>query len=107
MSIVTTNAYVMIREAIINRQQVQCIYQGFRRECCPHVIGFTKGVPRVLVYQFGGGSVTGLPPGGEWRCMDILGMSQVRSLSGTWHTGMRHSRQQTCVKQVELDITMT
>ena len=93
--------------AIVARKQIVCVYNGYIRECCPHAIGTTNGIERVLVYQFGGGSSRGLPPGGEWRCMDIPNMAQVIVQSGTWYSGARHTRPQTCVKQVDLDITMT
>lgn len=101
-----TSTYRLLRQAIINRQQVMCVYQGHLRLCCPHTIGTTNGVPRILVFQFGGSSVSGLPPDGEWRCMDIPRITDIRLLNGAWHTGYRHTRSQTCVKQVDIDITM-
>jgi hypothetical protein len=89
-----------------HRLQITCVYNGLYRVCCPHAIGRTNGVERVLVYQFAGGSSRGLPPGGEWRCMDIPTMQQLQIRSGAWHTGAGHTRPQTCVKQVDLDVTM-
>ena len=103
----TISSYSAIRQAIIERQQIACSYNGYHRVCCPHAIGYTNGVPRVLVYQFGGDSSRGLPIGGEWRCMDIPLMTQIRVSPGPWHTGVGHSRSQTCVKQVDIDITTT
>lgn len=106
MPTITTNVYDEIRQAIVNKQQVHCLYNGYYRECCPHAIGFTNGIPRVLVYQFAGASSKGLPIGGEWRCLDIPGMQRVSIIPGSWFTGARHTKPQTCVKQVDLDITM-
>lgn len=107
MSDLTTHsAYAVIRQAIVARQQVTCFYKEHLRECCPHAIGTTNGVERVLVYQFAGTSSRGLPPGGEWRCMDIPGMSQIRAREGQWYSGARHTQPQTCVKNVDIDITM-
>jgi len=105
--ITAQRAYDVIRQAIIDRHQIVCFYNGFHRYCCPHTIGRTNGTSRVLVYQFGGNSSSGLPAGGEWRCMDIPAMTGLKTISGPWHTDMRHSKQQTCVKHVDLDITMT
>jgi hypothetical protein len=102
----TTSTYSSIRLAIVKRQQLICLYNGYIRECCPHGIGHTNGVERVLVFQFAGNSSRGLPIGGEWRCMDINGMTQVNIHVGPWHTGAGHTRPQTCVKQVDLDVTM-
>jgi len=61
----------LFRSAIAERKQVVCVYKGYYREVCPHVLGWKGGHPYVLVYQFGGGSSTGLPPGGEWWWLDI------------------------------------
>jgi hypothetical protein len=102
-----TTTYDLIRQAIVSKSQLICVYNGYIRECCPHVIGTTGGVVRVLTYQFGGESSHGLPVGGEWRCMDIVKMTRVQVRSGPWHTGMRHTRPQSCVKQVDFDVLMT
>ncbi len=104
---ILTPTYQLIRQAVINRNQIVCAYKGYERMVCPHAIGTTNGVPRVLVYQFAGSSESGLPPDGQWRCMDIPGMTQIRVQPGAWHTGNRHTRQQTCIKVVDLDITQT
>jgi hypothetical protein len=95
--LVLHDAYAVIRQAIVNRQQLACFYNGYHRECCPHAIGTTNGISRVLVYQFAGDSSRGLPLGGEWRCMDIPGMSRIEVRDGPWFTGMRHTQRQTCV----------
>jgi hypothetical protein len=102
----TLSIYAVIRKAVLDRSQMTCIYNGYIRESCPHAIGHTDGIPRVLVYQFAGASASGLPLGGEWRCMDISAMTQVRTCPGAWHTGIGHTKPQTCVKQVDLDITI-
>jgi hypothetical protein len=106
MSIVTTDVYAAIRQAIIDRSRIICMYHGYPRECCPHAIGWTKGVERVFVYQFDGDSSQGLPIGGQWRCMDICDLTGITIRSGPWHTGTSHLRPQNCVKQIDLDVTM-
>jgi len=35
--------YVIFREAILERKQVTCRYQGYYRELCPVVIGHARG----------------------------------------------------------------
>jgi hypothetical protein len=99
-------AYDVLRQAIIDRQQVTCIYQARYRECCPHAIGTKRGVRHVLMFQFGGESSRGLPQGGEWRCMDVDALSQVAARDGSWYTDPRHSRPQTCIDLVDVDVTM-
>jgi len=63
VSVLLTNVYDVIRQAIIDRQQVVCLYNGYVRECCPHAIGTTNGTARVLVYQFAGDSSRGAASG--------------------------------------------
>jgi hypothetical protein len=100
------SAYDVLRQAIIDRQQVTCIYQKRYRECCPHAIGTKRSVRHVLMFQFGGESSRGLPTGGEWRCMDVDALSQVVARAGPWHTDPRHSRPQTCIDLVDVDVTI-
>jgi hypothetical protein len=98
-------SYAVLRDAIVNKKQVTCTYARHYREICPHVIGKGKdGQEMVLSFQFAGQSSTGLPPGGEWRCMRVDEMSHVTSRPGAWHTGDNHSRPQTCVKDIDVEV---
>lgn len=100
-----TVAYDTIRGAMNNRQQVFCSYQGHRREVCLHALGWGKqGEEKTIGFQFGGGSSQGLPPGGDWKCMDIAQMLDISVQDGSWHTRDQYSRQQTCVKTVDFEI---
>ena len=52
----------VLRDAIVNKRQITCTYQGHFREICPHVIGGGKdGNAMVLSFQFSGQSSKGLP----------------------------------------------
>ena len=99
-----TQTYMMFREAILERKQVTCSYNGLHRELCPHVIGDGKdGNPKVLSFQFAGQTSQGqLPPQGEWRCMAIKDIQNVELRIGSWHTGDSHKRPQTCVKRIDV-----
>jgi hypothetical protein len=53
--------YRLIWTAVANRQPVQAISQGRLRLFCPHRLGRNReGRLRVLFYQFGGESQSGL-----------------------------------------------
>jgi hypothetical protein len=91
-------------DAIRARKLVLCAYRGFPRVCCPHSIGWTQGVERLLTYQFAGDSSQGLPADGEWRCFDISEMQKVTILEGEWRSGPQHSRPKKCVQRVYLDV---
>jgi hypothetical protein len=97
-------AYVLFRRAILERQQITCMYDGYLRELCPHVLGRTDGEEKVLAYQFAGGSRSGLPPQGEWRCLFLAQVRDTRMRAGRWHTGCRHRATQTCVALVDVDV---
>jgi predicted DNA-binding transcriptional regulator YafY len=98
--------YMLIREAILNEQQVTCLYSGHAREICPHIIGRTGGEETLLAWQFGGRTSSVLPPGGEWRCFKVSDMRDVKVRDGRWHTGSRHRTAQTCVGDVDLDVNI-
>jgi hypothetical protein len=98
-------AYELVWKAIIEKSQIVAVYDGHRREMCPHVIGLNKqGEPQALAFQFAGGSSKGLPPGGQWRCLKIDKLSDVTVRAGDWHTGTDHKRPQTCVDEIDVEV---
>ena len=99
-----SSRYVDIRQALLDRKTIKCRYKGLLRFCCPHTIGTRDGSPRVLMFQFAGDSENGLPPGGEYRCMAINDMTNIETLDGPWHTGDRHSKCQTCITAVDVEV---
>ena len=102
------DVYAVIRQAILNKDQVIGIYQGHNREICPHVLGSKEGRSQALFYQFGGTSNSGLGPvgsGDNWRCFPIAGLSNVSTRKGDWYTAPNYSQQQTCVDFIDVAIT--
>jgi PIN domain nuclease of toxin-antitoxin system len=100
----TSRIYELFAQAIADRKQVSCTYEGLPRELCPHILGHTRGEEVALTYQFGGRSKSGLPPGGEWRCLSLSKVRNVRLRDGRWHAGSRHTRLQPCVEIVDVDV---
>jgi len=99
------NNYAVLYEAIQNRHSVSATYNGLQREMCPHALGTNKkGGQQCLFFQFAGQSSKGLPPGGEWRCIPIDGLTIVNVYDGPWHTGDNHSKPQTCVANVDISV---
>ena len=93
--------YRLIWTAIANQQPISAIYKERYRLFCPHRLGRNRlGQPRVLCYQYGGESESGLAPIGSpenWRCIVFEKLKQVELLSGSWKTAPNHSRPATCV----------
>ena len=98
--------YQLFREALLSGKQVVCRYKGFRRELCPVIVGHSDGKEKVLAYQFAGDSSSRLPPGGEWRCLDLFEVADAELRDGPWYEGTGHGTEQTCVKEVDLDINI-
>jgi hypothetical protein len=97
-------AYALFRNAILSEQQVTCLYEGRRRELCPHIIGSNKsGEEVVLAWQFGGESSGPLP---QWRCLRLANVREARTRKGRWHAGGSHKTQQKCVVDIDLDINV-
>jgi Arc/MetJ-type ribon-helix-helix transcriptional regulator len=97
-------AYRLFAEAMAQRKQIHCTYQGYPRELCPVILGHSQGQEKALTFQFAGGSKSGLPPGGEWRCLWLASVRNVRLRDGRWYSGDRHTAPQGCVEIVDLDI---
>lgn len=99
-------AYNLVRQALVERQSITAMYDGHRRDLTPHVIGKAKDdAEQALFFQFGGGSRSGLPPGGMWRCLALDKLTQVAVLPDAgWHVGTSQGiRPQSCV--VTIDVT--
>lgn len=98
----------LLRVAIRQRQPVAAVYDGCRRLLCPHKLGWNKeDSRRVLCYQYGGDSVSGLDAGeasSNWRCLAVGKLSAVELIDGRWHTAPNHSRPQSCIVRVEMDV---
>jgi len=99
--------YRLIWQAVRARKQITCIYGGRYREACPHILGYKKlGQEAVFVFQFGGDSTSRLPPQGDWRCFDLAGVTDVQLRDGRWHSGTHHTKTQTCIQFVDVDVNV-
>lgn len=97
--------YELFRQAMAERKQIVCFYQGKRREICPVILGRTDGVEKALTYQFSGQSSRSLTnPANRWRCLTLSEVRAVELHDGPWHSGGGHSAAQTCVKIVDYDV---
>jgi hypothetical protein len=96
--------YTLFRNAILAEQQVTCLYEGRKRELCPHIIGTNKsGEEVVLAWQFAGES-SGLLP--QWRCLRLANVRDAHRRKGPWYAGGSHKTGQKCVVDIDLDINV-
>ena len=102
--------YDLIRQAIINREQVIAVYQGHEREMCPHVLGLKDEKEQTLFCQFGGysGSAGVITPDSPlWRCLFVDELSDVSIRRGPWYTVDTHTERQTCVGTIDVEVDWT
>jgi hypothetical protein len=99
--------YRLIWTAIASKQPISAIYKDRPRLFCPHRLGRNRAKqPRVLCYQYGGESESGLAPIGSpdnWRCVAVEKLRRVELLEGSWKTAPNHSRPATCVVEADID----
>jgi hypothetical protein len=99
--------YRLIWTAIEKRQPIAAIYKELPRLFCPHRLGRNReGQPRVLCYQYGGESESGLGPIGSpknWRCVIFEKLRRVELVNDSWRTAPNHSRPATCVVEADID----
>jgi len=100
--------YQLLRTAILSKRPIRAMYDGRERWFCPHRLGKNReGQFRVLCYQYRGQSRSGLQPAGSaanWRCIAVEKLSSVVLLEGAWYTAPNHSRPQTCVVELDVDV---
>ena len=99
--------YRLVWTAVANKQPIEANYQGRYRLFCPHRLGRNReGQLRVLCYQYGGDSRSGLEPLGSpanWRCVALEKLSRVKLVDGEWRTAPNHSRPASCVAEADID----
>ena len=100
-------AYRLIRTAVEHRSPIAAVYHSFPRLFCPHRLGRNKyGEVRVLCYQYGGESESGLQPASSpanWRCIAVEKLNAVELLEGSWRTAPNHSRPAACIADADID----
>jgi hypothetical protein len=101
------DVYRRIWIAVKHRRPISAVYDSLPRLFCPHRLGRNKqGQFRVLCYQYGGGSESGLQPVGSpanWRCIAVEKLNRVELLDGSWRTAPNHSRPASCIADADID----
>ena len=99
-----TAAYRIIWKAIRAHKRIIFNYSDQPREACPHILGYkASGNEAVFVFQVGGESSKPLSPEGDWRCFDLDRMADIQLRDGSWRSGTRHRKAQTCIQFVDID----
>lgn len=94
----------LLRTAILEKRAVAAVYQGYRRLLCPHMLGRNHvGQWRLLAYQYGGESQSGLQSG-NWRCLVPDQLRELELRNDPWQTGERQWGRPTCIEQIELEV---
>ena len=98
----------VLRDAIRSRRPISAVYDARSRLLYPHMIRRNKKRQiRVLCYQLGGESISGLSPNdgaGEWRCLALEKFGSVSLSDSAWQTAPGPLRQPKCMDTVELTV---
>jgi hypothetical protein len=101
------DVYRVVRAAVEKRRPIFAVYDDRHRLFCPHRLGRNReGQLRVLCYQYGGESGSGLKPVGSpdnWRCLALDKLKSVELLNGMWRTAPNHSRPASCIIDPDVD----
>jgi hypothetical protein len=77
--------YQLIRDAIRDEASLTGHYESYVRFFSPHALGKdSSGAAIIIAYQYGGGRRGGLPPGGDWVCFNLSGLSGVERNGDKW-----------------------
>jgi len=100
--------YRLLWTAVRHKRPIEATYQRRLRLFCPHRLGRNvDGQLRVVCYQYGGGSQSGLQPVGSphnWRCVVLEKLSAVKLLDDVWRTAPNHSLPGSCVVKPDIDV---
>jgi hypothetical protein len=100
----TSPVYRLFEKAMRMQRPIACVYHGYAREICPVILGHSAGREKALTFQFAGQSKSGLPPGGEWRCLFLSEISEATLHDAPWVAGSSHTQPQGCVEDVDIDV---
>ena len=89
---------------MLGEKAVACVYGGHPRVVCPVILGRPRGEEKRLAGRVAGTSRSGLPAGGEWRCLTLARVSAARISYEPWREGARHTAPQRCVEDVDVDV---
>jgi hypothetical protein len=96
----------LLRDAIRKKKCLTGVYEGAVRRFAPHALGATSDdSPGVFVFQYGGASSGGLPPGGDWRCFHVAALSHIVENEDRWRTRSNYSlSRQSCLARIDLAV---
>jgi hypothetical protein len=96
----------LIREAALNLDSIEAIYEAHVRRSSPHILGARHAERRVVAYQFGGTSPDGLGPDGSadnWRCFPVDKLTNVALIAGSWRSPtIFGTHREQCIDQIDV-----
>jgi len=93
--------YLLIREAILDKQQLAGLYKGKRMMACPHALGWLDERPYVLCYRFLGPSLK-TERQDLWQWMALQDFAHLAMRSGHWYSAPPETRPP--LPGVEIDV---
>jgi hypothetical protein len=100
----SSSIYDLFVRAMIEEKQVACVLDGHPRVFSVIILGHRTGEEVALVWQTGGSSSRGLPPGGAWRAIKLSNVRDPTLQEGKLQSGDSHKTEQNWVTEVDLDV---
>ncbi len=99
-------AWDTLEQALRQRRLVQARYHDQQRVICPHALGWRNGRARVLAYQTGGASRTGLSadPRQRWRSMFVDDIYDPVIIEGPWQTADNYPGAINSIDHIQIQI---
>lgn len=96
-------AWSVLHAGLYERRPVRARYHGRLRVLCPHAIGWTKGRPKVLVFQT---AVIGAPSSAPrgWRSMFVDEIEDADISEDTWQTADNYTPHTTGIDELSAAI---
>jgi hypothetical protein len=100
-----SNAFQLIKQAILEKNLITAVYHERWRELCPHVLGWKGEREHALFFQVGGDGAKGIRSTGAWRCLNLDELTEVEMHEGEFVTGPGYyDNPQKCVDKAEVQI---
>jgi predicted nucleic acid-binding protein len=95
--------FVAMKDAILRRKPLRLNYKGRDLTACPYIVGHTVQEERAFVLAVDGIGRQTLPERGEWMCLRLAGVKDIKVLDQPWTEQTYPGRIQRCVDSVHLD----
>lgn len=90
----------ILKNLIRDGYNLEFTYDGYKRVFCPHLIGWKKGKLKLFGVQFGGSSSSPLKPNGNWKCLFVDKINNLKKIEKGFKTLSYRRGKSTCIDKI-------